>query len=89
MNNGQSSNPVPVATEYGAARDFQIHTRGATSKLTHKSEAHKSVSKADSPPVVNIVPENVQTIPGLRIFGTEAMNSSESNISNAVPTLEN
>ena len=26
MNNGQSSNPVPVATEHGAAGNSEIHT---------------------------------------------------------------
>ena len=33
MNNGQTSSPVPVATEYGAAGIFQIHARVASEKL--------------------------------------------------------
>ena len=39
MNNGQTSSPVPVATEYGAAGNFEIHTRGTSFKLVAQCSA--------------------------------------------------
>ena len=39
MNNGQTSSPVPVATEYGAAGIFQIHARVASEKLVAQCSA--------------------------------------------------
>ena len=39
MNNGQSSSPVPVATEYGAAGNFEIHTSGTSFKLVAQCSA--------------------------------------------------
>ena len=68
-NSLESSNPVPVLAEDGAAGNSEIHTKVVSQKVSAlararaaKKKYHKIVSKADFLPVVNIVPENVQTI---------------------------